>query len=216
MPATVSRKRFLELIGGGAGTASALAVFAGGCGDEGAGRARRPLGSPATGADDGRARTSTAGDLGILNYALTFEHLEAELYQRAAVSGLFRGDRLEMIKRFARDEQRHVELLRGTVTRLGGAPAGRPRARFPLDDPTALIKVAQRLENLGAAAYLGQVDRIRSGEVLAAVLSIHSVEARHAAALNAVLGKSVTPTGAFARGASMEEALRVARLFIVP
>ena len=47
-----------------------------------------------------------------------------------------------------------------------------------------MLETAAAVENLGAAAYLGQARRIQTKEILAAALSIHTVEARHAAALN--------------------------------
>ncbi|HEX2126802.1 MAG TPA: ferritin-like domain-containing protein, partial [Thermoleophilaceae bacterium] len=73
---------------------------------------------------------------------------------------------------------------------------------------------AAEVENLGAAAYLGQAPRIKSKDVLAAALSIHSVEARHAAALNRVVGKTIVPDGAFAKPASMDEVLPKVKPFL--
>ena len=56
-----------------------------------------------------------------------------------------------------------------------------------------MLRLAATIENGGAAAYLGQANRIRDKEVLAAALSIHSVEARHAATLNGLVGLPPTP-----------------------
>ena len=47
-----------------------------------------------------------------------------------------------------------------------------------------MTKLAATVENLGAAAYLGQAGNIKSKEILAAALAIHTIEARHAATLN--------------------------------
>jgi len=77
-----------------------------------------------------------------------------------------------------------------------------------------VLQALQRLEDLGAAAYLGVMSRIADREILQAALSIHSVEARHATTFNTILGKDITPTGAFAQPASMEEVLPVVQLFI--
>ena len=74
--------------------------------------------------------------------------------------------------------------------------------------------MAASVENLGAAAYLGQAPRIKSKEVLAAALSIHSIEARHAATINLVLKKSPTPTGAFATPVTMSQVLAAVKPFI--
>ena len=80
--------------------------------------------------------------------------------------------------------------------------------------PDKILQTAAAVENLGAAAYLGQAGNIMSPEVLAAALSIHSVEGRHAATLNTVLGMSVTPDGAFAKPATMDEVLAKVKPFI--
>ncbi len=77
-----------------------------------------------------------------------------------------------------------------------------------------VLETAATVENLGAAAYLGQAGRIKSKEILAAALSIHSVEARHAAALNSAVGKTIVPDGAFAKPASMEEVLPQVKPFL--
>ena len=71
------------------------------------------------------------------------------------------------------------------------------------------------MENLGASAYLGQAGRIKDKKVLAAALSIHTVEGRHAAALNSVIGKSITPDGSFALPASADKVLKEVQPFIV-
>jgi hypothetical protein len=59
--------------------------------------------------------------------------------------------------------------------------------------------MAVTFENLGAGAYLGQADRISNKELLGAALTIHSVEARHAAALSVAAKQNPTPDGAFAQ-----------------
>ena len=78
-----------------------------------------------------------------------------------------------------------------------------------------MLNLAATVENLGAAAYLGKAGEIKSPEVLAAALSIHSVEARHAAALNKLLGKNPTPDGAFAKAATEADVLAAVKPFIV-
>ncbi len=104
----------------------------------------------------------------------------------------------------------------GVVKDLGGTPK-RPKTTFDAvleGGQKKVLETAAAVENLGAAAYLGQAGRIRSKEILAAALSIHSVEARHAAALNTVVGKTIVPDGAFAKPASMEEVLPQVKPFL--
>ena len=90
-----------------------------------------------------------------------------------------------------------------------------PKTEFPLKDAKSVAELAGTVENLGAAAYLGQAGNIESPEVLAAALSIHSVEARHAATLNTLLGLSITPNGAFGAPADVATVLKSVEPFIV-
>jgi len=116
-----------------------------------------------------------------------------------------------LAKKFGQTEQEHVDALIATAKKLGGTPAAKPKASFDSvieKGPSAILKAAADVENLGAAAYLGQAANIKSKEILAAALAIHSVEARHAAALNQLIGrgfggkgglKGSLPDGAFAK-----------------
>ena len=70
------------------------------------------------------------------------------------------------------------------------------------------------MENLGAAAYLGQAGAIQSAEVLAAALAIHTVEGRHASALNTLTDQPFAPGGAVAIPAQADEVLDQVKPFI--
>lgn len=208
-----SRKRFLKMMGGG-GAAGALALFAAACGSSSKSSATTASGG-ASATKKKSASAAMTGDMAILQYALTLEHLETDFYAKAAATGFFKGAEADTLKEFGSQESQHVDALTATIKKLGGTPNPAPKAKFPLSDKTTIVKLAQRVENLGAAAYLGQAGNIENKEVLAAALSIHSVEARHAAVLNTLLGKSVTPDGAFAKPASMQQVLAVVKPFIV-
>ena len=167
----------------------------------------------------GRRRSETAefgkGDIGILNYALTLEYLETAFYADVVKSGLFKGADLATIRKFGAEEAEHVEALTAAVKQLGGKPAPEPKAEFPLKNAKSVLELAGTVENLGAAAYLGQAANIQSPEVLASALAIHSVEGRHAAALNTLLGESITPDGAFAKPADVQTVLKSVEPFLV-
>jgi rubrerythrin len=207
-----SRKRFFKMLGG-AGAVSAATVFLAACGDddkEATAKAGAPAAASAMGDND--------SDLKVLNYALTLELLEADFYAKVIDSGLVK-DRatVDIAKKFGAPEQEHVDALTATIKKLGGKPVSAPKTKF---EPTldkglkAVLETAATVENLGAAAYLGQAGNIKSKEVLAAALAIHSVEARHAAALNILVGRGfgdgkgglegALPDGAF--GKPMDEA----------
>jgi rubrerythrin len=203
-----SRKRFFKMMGG-AGAVSAFTVFLAACGDD----------------DDKDSDTTSAsssaegkkGDLHVLNYALTLEYLETAFYNEVIASGVIKDPKIgSLAKGLAETEQEHVDALKATITQLGGTPVKAPKTNFgPTIDKgaQAILEAAATVENLGAAAYLGQAGNISSKAVLAAALSIHSVEARHAAALNELVGrgfggkgglKGSLPDGAFAK--PMDEA----------
>jgi len=214
----VSRRRFMALAGGGA--AVGLTAVLAACGSDSS--------SVATTAGTTAATTATTkpvadtgteqfgkGDLGILNYALTLEYLETAFYKDVIKSGLFKGSDLATIKKFGAQEAQHVAALTAAVKQAGGTPAPIPKTKFPLDSADSVLKLASTVENLGAAAYLGQAANIQSPAVLASALAIHSVEARHASALNTLLGETITPDGAFAKPADANAVLMSVKPFIV-
>ena len=213
------RKRFLKAVGGTAG-ASAFALFLAACGSDDKKPSSGGSGSGGTSStQQSTAKTGTEmfgkGDLGILGYALTLEYLETQFYADAAKSGKLSGKALGVAKQFGEEESEHVKALEATIKKLGGKLPARPKAKFPLSSQKSILKLAATVENLGANAYLGQAGNIQDKEVLAAALSIHSVEARHASVLNTVIGKDITPDGAFSKPASADEVLAAVKPFLV-
>ena len=212
-----SRRRFLKMVGG-AGAASAFAIFAAACGDdeEDSGASGDSGSTTSTQAESGSGG-SKGGDLEIVQYALTLEHLETDFYNAVLEAGVIKDKALGKVATKIRDnEQEHVDALTATVKQLGGKPE-KPKTDFTAvieGGAKKILETAAEVENLGAAAYLGQAPRIKSKDVLAAALSIHSVEARHAAALNRVVGKTIVPDGAFAKPASMDEVLPKVKPFL--
>jgi rubrerythrin len=205
----VSRRRFLAV----GGSTTAVAAFLAACGDDsGTTTTTSTMGSG--GGGDETAQFGK-GDVGILNYALTLEYLETAFYADVVKSGLFKGAELETIRKFGAEEAEHVKALTAAVKSLGGKPAPEPKTEFPLKSAKSVLELAGTVENLGAAAYLGQAANIQSPEVLASALAIHSVEGRHAAVLNTLLGESITPDGAFAKPADVQTVLKSVEPFIV-
>ena len=207
----VSRRRFLAV----GGSSTAIAAFLAACGDDSGTTTNDTTAAMGSGGGASETAQFGKGDIGILNYALTLEYLETAFYADVAKSGLFKGAELETIRKFGREEAEHVEALTAAVKQLGGKPAPEPKAEFPLKSAKSVLELAATVENLGAAAYLGQAGNIKSPEVLASALAIHSVEGRHAAVLNTLLGESITPDGAFAKPADVKTVLKSVEPFLV-
>lgn len=203
----VDRKRFLKMAGAGAGASFGAFVLAA-CGSS----SKKTASTTTTTTSSTPSRAP--GDLAILNYALTLEYLEREFYAKVVAANLFTGKVGGLVKDFGAQEATHVEALKGAVEKLGGTPAANPNGKFPIENATQVAKLAYTVENLGAAAYLGQAGNIQSPEVLMTALAIHTVEARHAATLGTLVKKPVTPNGAFAVPADMSTVLAAVKPFL--
>jgi hypothetical protein len=206
----VDRKRFLKAVGG-LGAASFGTFVLAACGSS----------KSSTTASTAAVATSTQGtsganttDIAILNYALTLEYLESQFYQKVIAAKLFTGKVGALLMNFGGQEDEHVLALHGAVAKMGGTPAAKPEAKFPISNAEQVAQLAYSVENLGAAAYLGQAGNIQSPEVLATALSIHSVEARHASTLGTLVKKPVTPNGAFAIPDDMSTVLAAVKPYI--
>ena len=144
------------------------------------------------------------GDVGILNYALTLEYLEAAFYNEATANNkkktfLKGAEQQAFLKRVTADENAHVAFLKKA---LGSKAVKAPKVDFgaTTSSATAFLKTAVALENTGVAAYAGQALNISNPAYVAAALSIHSVEARHASVAGLLLKPtpaSQAPNGAF-------------------
>lgn len=139
-----------------------------------------------------------AGDVGILNYALTLEYLESSFYNQA-YANLY-GSAPAAVRAFLTttkiDEADHVRALKGT---LGSKAVKEPKFDFgkAVTDLSTFKATAYVLENTGVAAYSGQAFNIKSPKVLAVALSIVTVEARHAGAIGSITGSPIAKNGPF-------------------
>jgi Ferritin-like domain len=190
-PSAHSRRRFLAGVVAASGAVAALA---------------RP--------EQGRAQAG--GDVAILNYALTLEYLQADFYTEAERLRALRGEAREAAQVIGAVERAHVQALRAA---LGSKAVKKPFFDFrgTTEDQDAFLRTAVAFEDLGTAAYKGQAPLIRSSQVLAAAVSIHSVEARHAAWIR-YLVSAVPASEAFDAPKTKRETLELvaSTRFIVP
>ncbi len=140
------------------------------------------------------------GDVGILNYALTLEYLEAAFYNGATAANMsLNAQTAAFLKIVTTDENAHVKFLKKA---LGSKAAKEPKFNFKgaNTDPAKFMATAQVLENTGVHAYSGQALNIKSPAYVKAAISILTIEARHASViglLNDPSGKEIAPDGPF-------------------
>jgi rubrerythrin len=162
-------------------------------------------------------RGPASGDLDVVNFALVMEYFEENFYRQALANGSVTGSARRLLRQIHRHERRHVRTLERVANELGRAAAP-PQTDFESvfgggQDKT--LRTALDFENTAAAAYLGQVNKVRSNAVLADALAIHSVEGRHAAALAEEVGANYLPDGAFATPLEPPQVMARIRPYIV-
>ncbi len=139
------------------------------------------------------------GDIGILNYALTLEYLEAAFYNGATAAKLpLSAQGQVFLETVTKDENEHVKFLKKA---LGKKAAAEPKFDFKGANTNAetFMATAEVLENTGVHAYSGQALNIKTAAYVKVALSILTIEARHASVIGLLNGSKgmITPNGAF-------------------
>ena len=138
----------------------------------------------------------------VLNYALTLEHLEHAFYRDGLeeftaddfTAAGYSANVYDYFGMIRDHEQEHVDTITQVISDLGGEPVAEAEYDFGYTDLAGFVGVAQVLENTGVSAYQGAAQfLIDEDELLTAALTIHGVEARHAAYLNGLTGESPFP-----------------------
>jgi rubrerythrin len=150
------------------------------------------------------------GDAEILNFALTLEYLEADFYNVKSKTVGLSGEAKKYARQFGAEESAHVIALAAAIKQLGGKPVAKPTFVFPATREKSFLALASVLENTGVGAYNGAAPSLQSKQVLASAGSIVQIEARHAAAIDLLIGKSPTPNQGFDRPLTKKEVLAAA------
>jgi hypothetical protein len=127
-----------------------------------------------------RADAAPSDDRAALMFLLATERLQAAFYVRATEAGELKGDLARFAATAAEHEAQHVALLERA---LGTGEPVAPRLGRGVDaivrDPRRFAVAAAALEDLAVAAANGQAANL-TGDSLARIASIVSVDARHA------------------------------------
>jgi hypothetical protein len=139
-----------------------------------------------------------ANDADVLNFALTLEFLEADLYNTIVGANVIKNETfLKYVKMFQEHENAHAAALPPAVTAAGGTPvAKRARYNYSAFDVSTELKAMQVLaavEEVGVGAYQGAAGFIKDKAILTTAVAIHGVEAEHTGSLHHLLG--LKPTG---------------------
>lgn len=164
-------------------------------------------------------KRQTSTDVGILNYALTLEHLEDKFYreglanytQQEFITAGFLDPFYDNLMEVSKDETTHVSFL---STALGSAAVAECTYSFPSTDPASFVALASVLEGVGVSAYLGAAADIVNPDYLTAAGSILTVEARHSSYLRSALKESPFPQP-FDNPLDFSEVYTLAAAFIV-
>jgi hypothetical protein len=129
----------------------------------------------------------TRNDIAILRFDLALEYLQAGLYTEAERLGAVMPRTLAFSRVVGAHERAHAAAIRSF---LGSKALPSPSFdyRGVTEDDAAFVKTAVAFEDLTAALLKWQAPRLDSRSIVAAVLTLHSVETRHAAWIRHIVG----------------------------
>ena len=144
------------------------------------------------------ADAPTAGDVQILNTALSAELEAVAAYQVGAESGLLEKPVLALAGQFQGHHKEHADVLAKTIEKLGGKPvAAKAKYDFPvaqLKSQADVLRFAAKLEQGAVSAYLGAVPLFGNRDLAKGAASILGDEAMHWAVLRQALGETPVPS----------------------
>ena len=137
-----------------------------------------------------RDALAAADDTSILQFDLAFEYMQATFYTESEQMGTV--DKMtpamaRWARTFGTHERAHVKILKDV---LGAAAPKKPFFNFRgvTENPDDFAKTAVAMEDLTTALLSGQAPRFNSRPLVAAIFSLLTVEARHAAWVRHVVG----------------------------
>lgn len=184
----VGRRRLLRA----GGAAIALSAVLAACSDSDGDTTRRP-----------RPPMAVRQDLLIMRTASSLEHVAVVVYGTVLESGLVTTPELDaLLQQFRSHHLEHAALFEEASRDLGGTPydAANPavleQLKPPLnalEDEPGVITLALQVENIVGQTHQSNVGSYREPALAVAAMSVGGVEARHAAAMSAILSQPAAP-----------------------
>jgi hypothetical protein len=130
---------------------------------------------------------NTAKDIAILRFDLGLEYLQAAMYSEAERLGEISPRTLEWSRVVGANERGHVRAIKAL---LGRDAVKSPSFNFRgvTEDDRVFTETAVAFEDLTAALLKTQAVQVDSRQILTALATLHSVEARHAAWIRHIAG----------------------------
>ena len=147
-----------------------------------------------------KSLTFNADDIGILNFALLLEELEAAFYPAAIQSGKITDPKeRDYLTAIGNHEAAHVKFLRevlgsNALFQTRDLSLNQAGLGALLTDRSTILNSAVTLEDLGVHAYNGAGPSLTNPTYILAAGSIVSVEGRHAAGVRSLLSRPTTET----------------------
>lgn len=137
-----------------------------------------------------RVAAAAVTDLGILNFGLRFERLQATFYTQAeeiGTIGTMPAAKQVWARTLGAHERAHVRIFKKV---LGRRAEGRPTFDFGTANETdaAFTRTAVAMEDLTVALLAGVTPKIEDRRLTAALFGLLTVEARHAAWARHIVG----------------------------
>jgi len=137
--------------------------------------------------DAGAATAKTSNDIAILRFDQTLEELQAGLYTEAERLGALKPETLAWARVVGAHERAHLAAIKKLLGRKALASSTFDYGKVTADE-AAFLRTAVAFEDLTAALLKWQAPRLDSREIVAAAVSLHSVETRHAAWIRHLIG----------------------------
>src|SRR3569623_459176 len=131
-----------------------------------------------------------SGDTGVLNYAYALEQLEAAFYSQVVKTpyeGITKVE-LKTLTMIRDHEVAHRQFLKKALGKKAIPSLEVDFSKIDFTSRKSVLGTADVFENLGVGAYNGAGQLLKNVDYLAAAGSIVSVEARHTAAIQNLMG----------------------------